>query len=135
MVKERVPKKTKVDISDLAKEWDSAEVIREYLRADSTRVLFDENISICIKHVGHAHVHAVLKPILLRTAGVELHPQPPVRQLRHQIGLLYQKAGRTTVDEKAIIDDSWYIRKFLALVKMKTRKRLVSTAPHLNQYI
>lgn len=131
-MRERVPKRAKVPIHDLAKDWDSHEPIREYLRDDPKAVLFDtDHISICIKHAGIPHINALMSSLLLRVAGVDGHPQPPVRPLRHQIFLLYQKAGRTNIDEKTLIDDSWHIRKFHSLVKMKARKQLVSIAPHL----
>ena len=132
MVRERVPKRAKVPIHDIAKEWDSHEPIREYLRDDPKAVLFEEHINISIKHAGLPHINSLMSSLLLRVAGVDGHPQPPVRPLRHQINLLYQKAGRTIIEEKTLIDDSWHIRKFFSLVKMKTRKKLVSTAPHLN---
>eukprot|EP00435_Cladocopium_sp_Y103_P073163 s89_g42.t1 len=119
MVKERVPKRAKVPIHDLAKEWDSEESIREYLRADPNRVLFEDHIDICIKHASLPHINSLMGCLLLRCAGVDGHPQPPVRALRQQLHLLYKKASRVNIEEKTLIDDSWHVRKFISLVKMK----------------
>ena len=48
--------------------------------------------------------------------------------VREQIKLLYKKEKREP-DTSEIIGDSWHIRKFLELVKLKTKKEFVSAEP------
>lgn len=127
----RVAKKPKVDIKGLANEWDNYPAVREYLRDPELLVLFPEKTSVNVRTASLPHVNAILEAILLRSATLDGHPQPTVVPLRKQLDLVYKKVGRTTVDEAVIISDSWYIRKFLCLVKLKTRKELPSTAPCL----
>ena len=128
---ERVPKKPKVDTKGLANEWDNHPAVREYLRDPELLVLFPENTRVNVRTASFPYVNAILEAILLRSATLAGHPQPAVVPLRKQLELVYKKVGRTTVDEAVIIADSWYIRKFLGLVKLKTRKLLPSTAPCL----
>lgn len=131
--KDVTAKKPRVDISRLAQEWDRVEAIREYLRGPGCPVLFPEGTKVIVKTTREAYVEELLTPILLRSASLTDFPQPKVHDLREQLVLLYKKASRTIdVDDKIIIDDSWYIRKFLVLVKSRARKEKVSTAPHLN---
>ena len=130
MVAERKAKKPRVPMKDLAKEWDHSECIREYLRDNPKEALFHDNIKVCVADASKAYIFSILEATLLRCAGVPTQPQPPVRPLREQIALLYQKVSREPV-ESEVISDSWHIRKFLSLVKNKAKKSLVSTAPHL----
>ena len=132
-VKDLKPKKPRVDISELAKEWDNVPCIRDYLRGDNSPILFPEKTAISVKTASKAYVEELLAPILTRSSHLHKQPQPKVDDLREQLVLLYQKASRTIdVADQIIIGDSWYIRKFLVLVKERTRKEKVSTAPHLN---
>lgn len=126
--------KAKMDLSDFAVEMERDERIRDYLRGDGAPFLFDDNICQNVKDACKPQVHAILEDLMRRTVQTEGMPQPSVHALRHQLTLLYEKCGRTPI-EGAIISDSWHIRKFTAMVKMKTRKQKVSTATQLDRLI
>ena len=130
MVIQRVPKKPRVPMADLAKEWDDSTAVRDYLRDNPSEPLFHENLKVTVKGASTQYVYEMLKALLLRSSGIESQPQPPVRALREQIALLYKKNSRTPVASE-VITDSWYIRKFMTLVKNKAGKQLVSRVPHL----
>ena len=120
----------KLDVSDLAMQLERQEAIREHLRGDAKAVLFPETTNICVKHACHPQIHALLKILLIKTVETPNKPQPPIHPLREQLALLYAKMSRPG-DDKTVIEDSWFIRIFLGLVKMKTRKEKVSTAASL----
>lgn len=118
-----------MDVSGLANEWDAEPSIRSHLR-ESKEPLFNPDVSpdtvkAC---TGPDHVNAILKVMCTRTATVQGHPQAPVTGLREELKLLYQKGGRI-VPESDIVTDSWMIRKLMSFIKMKCRRRKVSTVP------
>lgn len=124
------PRKAAVNCSGLANAWDGYAAIRDYLRdGGGVNVLFPDNTQVCVKAVSASHIYHTMHEICERVAMVSQQPQPSVGPLRDELIRLYKKAGRTSDLDKIVIDDSWYIRKFFSLIKMKTRKRLVSTAP------
>ena len=73
-------------------------------------------------------IFEMLRAILLRSCSVASQPEPSVNPVREQIKLLYKKEKREP-DTSEIIGDSWHIRKFLELVKLKTKKEFVSAEP------
>lgn len=119
--------KNKLDLSDLAHLLDAEESIRTHLRSEGSPVLFPEKTPVTIKGACEDQIHTLLKILLKRTVETEGRPQPPIHPLREQLALLYHKMSRND-DDKTVIEDSWYIRKFLVLVKMKARKKKVSRA-------
>ena len=124
--------KPKLDLTGLATELERQDSIRDYLRGDPPQDLFDDDFQISVKNACVPHIHAILKNLMLRTIATEGMPQPPVAPLREELAQLYQKCGRSSV-EGTIVRDSWYIRKFTGMVKMKTRKQKVSTVPCLKR--
>ena len=126
--------KPKLDLSDLATELERQDSVRDHLRQDPVQDLFDEDAQVSVKHACLPHTHAILKNLMLRTVATEGMPQPPVAPLREALVHLYQKCSRSPA-ESTIIRDSWYIRKFTAMIKMKTRKQKVSTVPCLKRWI
>ena len=123
--------KAKLDLTDLAQEWEKQIEVRNHLRKDGSTVLFHEKIGETVKDCCVPHIHAILKVLLLRTAQMEGHPQAPIQQLREEIDFLYKKCGRTP-KESDVVRDSWMIRSLCKFTKMKTRTGKVSTVPHLN---
>ena len=119
-----------MDVSDLASLLERSEAIRDHLRGDDNLVLFPEDTSVSIKSACDPHIHAALKVLLEKTVATQNKPQPPVHTLREQLALLYAKMSRPG-DDRTVIQDSWYIRKFLGLVKMKARKGKVSNETSL----
>ena len=123
--------KPKLDLTGLAQDLERCDAVREYLRNDSKPDLFDEATQQNVKDACKPHIHATLKNLITRTVGTDGWPQPPVHPLRDELRLLYQKCGRTP-NEGAIVHDSWHIRKFIGMVKMKTRKGKVSQVTQFN---
>ena len=129
-MKERVPKLPRVPMTDISKEWDKSSAVRDYLLENPKQALFHDNTTVTVKCASKEYIYDILKEILYRTALVDKQPQPPVRPLRAEIALLYQRNTREPVASE-VIADSWYIRKFLTFIKCKVGKKLVSTVPHL----
>ena len=118
-----------LDTAGLAKEWEQEVAIRDHLRQEGNE-LFDkdastESIKTCVCDDA---AHAALRIVLLRMASSEGSPQPPVTPLRDEIEKLYKRCGAAT-DEKTVYGDSWMIRRLCCFIKMKARKKQVSTAP------
>ena len=128
MVLEKIPKKPRVNVNDLNKDWDQCESIRTYLRENPDKPLLHENVKHTVVFASKPWINDILYCILLRSCGVVGQPQPSVRALREQLALLYKRNKRDP-DDGIVIDDSWHIRKFLVLIKGKTKKQLVSTVP------
>lgn len=128
---QRPPKKPKVNIRTLATEWDDIGAVRDYLGNNPNEALFHDNVKVGVKGACIDHIFAMLKVILLMCCSVPTQPQPSVRSLREQLALVYKKAKREPKDAD-VIGDSWFIRKFISLIKLKAKKGLVSTVPHLN---
>ena len=119
---------TELDLTNLSAEWEREEVIRDHLREEGA-VLFDKDqCSESVKTCSESVANAVLVVLALRMAGTKGMPQPQVIPLREELEKLYKRCG-AQVDDKIIYEDSWMIRKLCCFLKMKTRKKHVSTAP------
>ena len=115
-----------LDTAGLAKEWEQELRIREHLRQEGNE-LFDKDASTeSIKTCCDDAAHAALRVVLLRMALAEGAPQPAVVPLRDELEMLYKRCGVAT-DEKTVYGDSWMIRKLCCFIKMKARKKQVST--------
>lgn len=128
------PTRTPVDTTGLAVEWEKEVDIRSWIRPkkgetgeEVSQALFAEGVTESVKAACVPHVHALLRVVLLRVAPVERHPQPCVEPLREQLYELYKKCG-VVADESTVVRDSWLIKKFVSLVKVKVRVQKVSTA-------
>eukprot|EP00435_Cladocopium_sp_Y103_P013858 s5066_g3.t1 len=110
MVTQREPKKPRVPTDGLAKEWDESTAVRDYLRDNPKEPLFHDNFKVSVKGASCQYVYDILRVILLRSCDIESQPQPPVRPLREQIALLYQKTSREPTASEALDgedDDAW----------------------------
>ena len=126
--------KVKMDVSNLGVLWETEQAIRDHLRSTADgdlQVLFKEKTKETVKDACVPHVHALLKIALQKTVETDGMPPPPIHPLREQLEQLYQRCGRTGIGEDQIVADSWWVRKFIGLVKMKVRKRKVSEVPSL----
>lgn len=112
-------------IAGINGEWEKSKEIRDHLRCTGT-VLFDVEVSECVKAACVPHIHAYLHPLLIRMAETDGKPQPFVDPLREEISTLYRTCSRG-VDDQQVVHDSWMTRKFLGFIKMKARKRQPST--------
>ena len=120
----------KLDITGLAKDWDSKKNIRDHLRQEGN-VLFADGVSESVKSSSVPYVHDLLEPVLKRMVETDGRPQPSIDGLKDEVTTLYQKCS-CVPDESTIAQDAWTLRKFLSFVKMKTRTKKVSTVPYLN---
>lgn len=120
-----------LDVSEIGMEWEKEGEIRAHLRSDPSAVLFVEGVNESVKACSVPHVFELLKVLATRTAAKDCHPQAPVQDLRQELTTLYQRCGVMPTDS-AIFNDSWAIRKFMSFLKMKVRKRKVSTVTCFN---
>lgn len=116
------------DIEGVSKDWDGDE-LRARLR-DGGSVLTPNpaslDVSTCVKNF------SLLSPILSKMALVENRPVPTIDQLKEEVETLLKltKQG-LNIDFVDISKTAWAIRKLAGFVKMKTRRREVSTATRL----
>lgn len=118
--------KPKLDIDGLFSLWDGSKAIRDHLAVNGN-VLFPENLTESVKTACYDHIHAIVKPLLVKMSRVEGAPQPSVDALRENLAELYRRNSKQV--DKQIVHDSWMVRKFLGFVKMKCRVRKPSRAP------
>ena len=118
--------KPKLNVDGLFNEWENQRPIREHLQENGS-VLFPEHMTEpSVKTTCHAHILALVSPVIERMRDTPGVPQPCVEPLREQISLLYKKLSKQ-VPETQVVQDSWCLRKFLGFVKMKTRIHKPST--------
>ena len=115
-----------LDLTNLAEDWEREDAVRAHLRTEGATLLGDKDVCESVKTCVVDHVHAMLKVMCLRMAETEGAPQPAVAPLREELEKLYKRCG-VMVDEKIVFEDSWMVRKLCCFLKMKTRKRMVST--------
>lgn len=123
-----------VDLGNLAIDWLKSPSIRELLKPPKegpAPVLFAKEVNESVRTACVPHVYDLLNELLIRVAPVDKHPQPVVEPLRQEIAELYRRSGVISSDEQ-IVHDSWMVRKFCSLIKVKVRLQKVSTATHLN---
>lgn len=119
--------KGKLDCSGLSSEWEDSRDIRGLLQEEG-KVLFAEGVSATVKASCKDHIFALLVPLLSRMASLPGAPQPTVDPLREELAKLYRACNKhKSTDDSDIVHDSWMVRKFLGLVKMKVRIRKPST--------
>lgn len=116
-----------LDISGLSSDWDGSEDIRDRLR-DGQGLLKDfkgESISAVVDNA------SVLQPIVTRMSLYQTRPLPNVDNLRDEVEAVYlkNKRGQTPEDQPNVIEISWKVRKLLTYLKMKVRRKEVSSAP------
>lgn len=121
MSSESLDSTRKLPLNDLATEWEAEKVIRDHLKGDNA-VLFPENVSESVKAAAEPYIHTLLVPLLTRMSCIPGSPQPAVDPLREQLSLLYHNCSKAKgADDEDVVRDSWMVRKFLGLVKMKCR--------------
>lgn len=119
-----------LDIKGLHLEWDSSEKIRDRLR-DGGELLegsTGEDIPTCVKN------EEVLQPLVTKMSLTTTRPLPAVESLRDEVESVYLKNKRGTVPEDMpnVVTLSWRIRKLLGFIKMKVRRREVSSVTFLH---
>ena len=119
-----------LDLATLHTEWDGCEDIRDRLR-DGGGLLVDgkgEDINVVVSN------SSVLQPLVTRMSLCQSRPLPNVDALRDQVEQVYlkNKRGQTPEDQPDVIAISWRLRKLLGYLKMKVRRREVSSVPRFN---
>ena len=128
------------DVEGIAKDWDSCEVVRDRLRGEKNEkgeyeggpILAEgpkgADISTCVKNKG------LMEPILTRMALQSSERWVPgVDGLKYELQLLLQRNKRgTDYDPDELSKSAWCLRKLSGFIKMKCRRREVSSATSLH---
>jgi len=121
----------RVDCSGLALQWDASPEIRQRLRSGETLIHPATKDKILIKT---ASLNGpVLQPVCELMANLrdslgdgKIPPSPAVEDLREEVKALVEM-GKQDVTFGVVDKAAWNVRKFIAFVKLKIRKREVST--------
>ena len=116
-----------LDLATLHTEWDGCEDVRDRLRGGGG-LLVDgkgEDIKVVLSN------SSVLQPLVTRMSLCQSRPLPNVDALRDEVEQVYlkNKRGQTPEDQPDVIAISWKIRKLLTYLKMKVRRKEVSSVP------
>lgn len=130
--------KVVVDVSGLANAWENDPEIRGRIRNGGTLLHPETKDKILVK-TGSLN-GPVLRPICEMMAAVsdtieegKVSPSPAVEDLREEVKTVMEM-GKQEVTFQQIDKVAWTVRKFIAFLKLKIRKREVSTEPskHVN---
>ena len=120
------------DVRGLAAAWDANPAVRESLRAKEALIkeVSEKNVDIKMasKH------SALLAPILERMFGSAKKKVPSIEDLRAEVREVLTM-NKHDPDATSIEKYAWHIRKNLGFVKLKCRRREVSTEPRHHMYI
>ena len=116
------------NIENVFKEWDDSEELRDRLR-EGGPVLptpAGQDITTCIKN------SILLTPLLARMSSDGKRTVPSIDQLKEEIEALLRKNKRGVDTEGVDVPKcGWALRKLCGFIKMKARRREVSTATSL----
>ena len=119
-----------LDIQNLYLDWNSSEELRDRLLDGKDLLDKDkggEDIPTCVANL------AVLQPLVTRMSLTTTRPLPAVEALRIEIENVYIKCkcGNNPEDQPDVAAICWRVRKLLGFVKMKVRRREVSSVPSM----
>ena len=124
-----------VEISGLAQDWDAVPEIRTRLRKGGLLLHPETNKKILVKTA--ALNRNILEPILVKMSKFSAEandgkcsPSPGVEDIREEVKALMDMNKRE-VDFETVDHEAWSIKRFLAFLKLKIRKRQVSQEPFL----
>ena len=119
-----------VDLSGLAAEWDGDQEIRHRIREGGKLLHEDTNNKILVRTASLNF--RVLLPVVQMMAKCpdtieEGHtaPSPAVESLRAEVKAVFD-LNQKSVDWEGVDKTAWAVRKFVAFLKLKIRKREVS---------
>lgn len=124
--RESDPPPPTLEVDGLWQEWDQQEDIRNRLRDGETflhpEAKGDDVSGCCLNST-------VLAPILIRMSTVEGKPLPAVDPTRLEIDKLLTKNKRGNIPEEVtdVVKSSWRLKKMCGFIKMKVRRKEVST--------
>lgn len=130
------PKKTStetLDVKNIHLEWDGCEDIRDRLRNGGGLLVFAGDKKVGDNIPSEVASASVLQPFITRMSLLDSRPLPAVDGLRDEVEAVFlkNKRGETPEDKPDVIEIGWQIRKMLTFLKMKVRRREVSSAPYL----
>ena len=117
------------NIEGVATEWDASEPVRERLRNGGgllSKNPASQDISTCLSNNG------LLAPLLARMAANPKREVPIVDALKDELEELVKKCKRgVDTDGIDIPKSAWALRKLCGFIKMKARRKEVSTVTWL----
>ena len=123
-----------MSMAGLAKMWDDAEEVRRRLRDTGCLLHPETGDKILVKtaSLNFSVLHPVVTLMSQAPAASEgqVAPSPAVEDLRGEVKALYDLNQRST-DFAEVDKLAWGVRKFIAFLKLKIRKREVSLEPSL----
>ena len=113
-------------IGNVADEWDAIQDLRDRLRNGGPllhpKSAPGEDIPTCV------HNKDLLQPFLTRMSLLRSRPVPAIEPLREEVESIYERSKRGKQDGLEVVRVAWSIRKLLGFIKMKARRKEVSTA-------
>ena len=127
------PKNTTTEVLDIAKihqDWDGCVELRDRVM-DGGHLLVEpheDNIPSSVANF------LALQPFITRMSLSSTRPLPAIETLREEVECFYLKCkrGGTSADFPDVVQIAWKVRKMLGFIKMKARRREVSSAPLFN---
>ena len=118
-----------IDLKNLHVEWDSIEEIRDRIREGGDLLIPSKGESI----PAILSNSSVLQPLITRMSLTQTKPLPIVEPLRDEVEAIFIKNKRAENRESVpdVVAASWKIRKLLTFLKMKVRRKEVSSASWL----
>ena len=127
-----------VCLTGLAKMWDDHEEVRQRVRGSGSLLHAETGSKILVKTASLNF--SVLHPVVTLMSHVastaedgHVAPSPAVEDLRAEVKTLFE-LNQKSFDFEGIDKMAWSVRKFVAFLKLKIRKREVSLEPSLRLY-
>ena len=121
-----------VCLTGLAKMWDGDEEVRQRVREAGTLLHAETGQKILVKtaSLNFSVLHPVVS-LMSQVASAEegqVAPSPAVEDLRAEVKTLFE-LNQKSFDFEGVDKMAWAVRKFIAFLKLKIRKREVSLEP------
>ena len=127
------PKNATTEVLDIAKihqDWDGCVELRDRVMDGGNLLVepHEDNIPSSVANF------LALQPFITRMSLSSTRPLPAIETLREEVECFYLKCkrGGTSADFQDVVQIAWKVRKMLGFIKMKVRRREVSSAPLFN---
>ena len=115
-------------VNGIHREWDEEEVVRERIRGKGGLLHPESGPSEDIPTA--VFNKELITPLLVRMALQEKRPHPPIDPLREEVEALFNRNKITPVPDFSDCQKlAWRLRWLACFVKMKARRKEVSTEP------